>query len=81
MKLTEVVSSNVKAIGYDSGTLYVMFNGGSVYAYKDVPPVIYESVMKADSKGRFVSQNIVKYFKYEKLPNCFEFEIEPISKN
>ena len=41
MKLTEVISSNVKAVGYESGKLYVMFNGGAVYEYDNVPQKLY----------------------------------------
>lgn len=75
MKLKEVNSSTVKAIGYDSGTLYVVYNGGT-YTYKNVPPMIYEGLLKADSKGKYLNENVKSYFKYEKLGGCFEFEIE-----
>ena len=77
MKLTEVISSNVKAVGYESGNLYVMFNGGAVYEYDNVPQKLYEGIMKADSKGKFINKNVTKSFSYTRLPK--ETEIELIS--
>ena len=76
MKLTEVISSNVKAVGYESGKLYVMFNG-AVYEYDNVPQKLYEGIMKAESKGKFINQNVTKSFSYTRLPK--ETEIELIS--
>ena len=77
MKLTEVISSNVKAVGYESGKLYIMFNGGAVYEYDNVPQKLYEDIMSAESKGKFINQNVTKSFSYSRLPK--ETEIELIS--
>ena len=65
MKLTEVISSNVKAVGY------------AVYEYDNVPQKLYEGIMKAESKGKFINQNVTKSFSYTRLPK--ETEIELIS--
>lgn len=67
MKLTEVKSSNVKAIGYDESTkdLYVEYNAGT-YVYENVPAVVYEGLVSADSKGQFMNKNVKGFFSYHK---------------
>lgn len=68
MKRDGVVSSNIKSIGYDPlrKKLEVEFNSGSVYRYKDVPKSVYNEFMSADSKGRYLNQNIKYNYKYRK---------------
>lgn len=66
MKLTEVVSSNIKAVGHENNTLYIQYSGG-VYAYENVSNELYEQLMKAESKGRFVAENIRGKYHYIKL--------------
>lgn len=62
--MLEVESSNVKAIGYDDAeaALYVDFKNGGRYRYDSVPKWIYEDLMKAESKGRYLAISIKTAF-------------------
>lgn len=64
-----VASSNVRAIGYDSGsqTLEVEFHSGSVYQYYGVPDHLHEQIMQAPSKGRFLNIYIKNSFPYSRV--------------
>lgn len=58
MERTPVKSSNVKAIGYDADNkvLEVEFHNGGLYQYKQVPKLVYNRLMTAESIGKaFVS--------------------------
>lgn len=70
MDRESVVSSNVKSIGYDQkeDILEVEFNGGGVYQYKGVPMALYENLMQAESKGKFINQFIKNQYPFEKMP-------------
>ncbi len=61
MELQTVESSMISAVGYDkeSQTLHVMFNSGKLYSYFEVPPEIYEELMEADSKGRYMRSCVI----------------------
>jgi hypothetical protein len=61
MKLTVVESSMIHAVGYDrkTRTLEVVFNSGRTYIYEDVPPKVYQALMQADSKGRYMQNAII----------------------
>ncbi|HYG62703.1 MAG TPA: KTSC domain-containing protein [Thermoanaerobaculia bacterium] len=63
-----VESSAVSSVGYDprSEVLEVEFRSGAVYDYFEVPRGVYESLMKASSKGRFVSRRIRDRFPFER---------------
>ena len=56
MERESVISSNVLSIGYDNDieTLEAEFNNG-IYQYYNVPCPIYEQLMTAESKGKFLS--------------------------
>jgi hypothetical protein len=60
MRRTSVASSAISSVGYDerSSVLEVEFESGAVYDYFDVPPKVYEDLLNASSKGKFVSQRI-----------------------
>ena len=49
MNMIPVSSSNISSIGYQSGTLYVSFHSGGLYAYSGVPESIYRELMSASS--------------------------------
>jgi len=63
-----VSSSAISSVGYDprSSTLEVEFNSGAVYDYHGVPPRVYESLLQAPSKGRFVSRRICDRFPFSR---------------
>lgn len=69
-KFHQAKSSNVFAYAYnkDSQTLMVAFKGGKIYAYSKVPPALFNGLQAAESKGKFISENIVKCgnFKFRK---------------
>ena len=60
MDRVEVVSSNIRSVGFEASslTLEVEFNSGSIYQYLNVPESEYEGLMDAGSKGRYLNRNI-----------------------
>ena len=60
MRREHVNSSAISSVGYDerSSVLEVEFQSGAVYDYFDVPPKVYRDLLKAPSKGSFVSRRI-----------------------
>jgi len=64
-----VASSNVRAIGYDSATqtLEVEFQSGWVYQYYGVSKYLYQQIMQASSKGRFLNQYIKNAYPYSRV--------------
>lgn len=60
--MENVTSSTIKAVGYEGKDLLVQFVSGTVYRYKDVPKKVYEEFLSAESKGKFLNENVkVKY--------------------
>lgn len=60
MRRNHVDSSAISSVGYDerSSVLEVEFSSGTVYDYYNVPPRIYRDLLKASSKGSFVSRRV-----------------------
>lgn len=69
MERTAVSSSNIRAIGYDSGssTLEIEFNNGCVYQYAGVPQGEFDALMSAASHGTYFSANIKNRYSFVKL--------------
>ena len=69
MKLKPVDSEMLVAAGYDqkSHSLYAVFRTGETYRYKNVPSFIYELLMSAESKGRFMHKYILNRFDYVRV--------------
>ena len=69
MERIPVDSSDVAAIGYDdeSQTLEVEFIKSGVYQYFGVPREVFEAFLAADSKGRFLAQNVKGQFEYSQM--------------
>lgn len=65
MEMLKVESSNVREIGYENGTLYVVYSAGT-YMYHNVPEELFEGLKNADSKGRFMNENIKGRYTYSK---------------
>ena len=59
-----VTSTNIASIGYDDEKciLEVEFKKGSVYQYHRVPRNVYDELMFAESKGKYLSQNVKPYY-------------------
>jgi len=57
---TEVESSNIASIGYNSQTnsLFITFVSGKEYEYYDVPFEVYEGLRDADSVGSYFWKNV-----------------------
>ena len=65
-----VESSSIAAVGYDPTTrrLYLRFVGsGNAYLYLDVPPAVFDALMRAESKGGFVNATIKGSYDYRRL--------------
>jgi len=60
MKMTNVESSNIAAVGYDEETkeLRIEFNSGKTYSYQDVPKELATDLLYADSVGRYFHAHI-----------------------
>lgn len=69
MKLIEIESSMIQAVGYDEKLkeLEVVFNSGNVYRYTQVPKKEYEGLLKADSKGQYMRANIIDVYPYHSV--------------
>jgi hypothetical protein len=68
MKRQGIMSSNIKAVGYEGDVLEVEFSTGSVYRYKGVPRPVYEGLMASESKGKYFHANIRALFTGVRVP-------------
>ena len=61
-----VSSSNIVSVGYDEDQriLEIVFVGGRVYHYLEVPPERVLSLLRAESKGRYLNSEIKPHFRY-----------------
>jgi hypothetical protein len=65
-----VNSTNIDSVGYnaDTQTLTVKFKGsGQIYEYLNVPQTLYEGLMTAESKGKYINDNIRSQFTYRRV--------------
>ena len=67
MHMIPVVSSNIASIGYENGTLYVSFHHGGLYAYSGVPESVYNGLMSAPSRGKYLATYVKGIYPYQKL--------------
>lgn len=69
MQRNEVVSSNIKSIGYDlqAMILEIEFKNGHVYQYSGVPGNIYQALMNAQSHGTYLHQFVMNRYPYVKI--------------
>lgn len=66
MQLDPVESSMLAAIGYDEQlqALVVLYNSGKAYQYTQVPAEIYQGLITAPSKGRYMLDHIIDHYPY-----------------
>lgn len=66
----QVASSNLEGVYYEapSRRLYVKFKLGVEYYYSDVPSEIYDGLLAADSKGKYLNQFVKGTYAYQKAP-------------
>ena len=50
---TYINSSNIDAIGYKLGQLFIRFKSGVTYSYDNVPFSYFDSLQKVESAGQF----------------------------
>ncbi len=69
MERYSVASSNIASIGYDAGTetLEVEFLSGAIYQYYNVPQNMYDQLIQAGSKGRFLNTYIKNAYPYSRV--------------
>ena len=69
MEKYSVASSNISSIGYDPSraTLEVEFLNGSIYQYFNVPENMYEQLMAAPKKGRFLHAYVKNAYPYSRV--------------
>lgn len=62
-------SSNISRFAFDGSNmvLTVEFKNGGTYQYFDVPEGIFEQMRTAESKGRYLAQNIKGTYRYARL--------------
>jgi hypothetical protein len=65
--MTPVASSNIAAVGYENGDLYIAFRNGTVYRYFGVPQTVYTALMSAPSHGRFLNTYVRDFYPYQRL--------------
>lgn len=64
--MIQVTSSNIKAIGYEDGDLFVEYNSG-LYMYKNVPKRVYDELMRSSSKGSYMNMYVKGVYDYDYL--------------
>jgi len=69
MERYSVASSNIRSVGYHaaSQTLEVEFLNGGIYQYYGVPGNMYDQMMCAQSKGRFLHMYIKNQYPYSRV--------------
>ena len=68
MSQIKVKSSYIDSIGYNVGTLKVVYKDGKMYRYAGVPADLYRSIMSAESVGKALQEQALKGgFEVEKV--------------
>ena len=69
MQRYSVASSNIASGGYDHATetLEVEFLSGSLYQYYNAPKNMYDQLIAAGSKGRFLNTYIKNAYPYSRV--------------
>lgn len=72
IQMFKVYSTNIVALGYDESRkiLRVIFKGNSSYLYFNVEHEVWENLKNSESKGRTLSESIIKQkdkYKYIKI--------------
>lgn len=64
MQLDPVESSMLAAVGYDADlrALVVLYNSGKAYQYLNVPVEVYQGLLAAGSKGRYMLDHVIDHF-------------------
>ena len=68
-KFQPIESDMIVAVRYlpDARYLDVIFRTGDKYRYLEVPPLEYQGLLNAHSKGSYMHKRILKRYKYKRL--------------
>ena len=58
MQRSEVISSNIKSVGYRDTILEIEFNNNMIYKYNNVPIDICKALLQASSVGKYFNAHI-----------------------
>lgn len=66
VEMMPIESSNIEGAGYNNKTkqLWVAFKGNKVYRYDLVPRKLFEELLQAESKGKYLNEHIKANFKF-----------------
>ena len=69
MTLETVRSSAIHAIGYDveGRLLEIIFTGGGIYQFYNVPPDVFRDFAATESKGNYFQERIRGRYRHERL--------------
>lgn len=69
VKMIQVSSSNIYAIGYDEDNMivHVQFLNNTEYIYKGVPKPEFDGLLNAPSIGSYLHQNFKNIYPYERI--------------
>jgi len=69
MQRKPLTSTTVVSAGYDDGSqqLEIEFHGGRIYRYSGVPRGVYDFLLRARSKGGYVSRMIDGHYAHEEI--------------
>ena len=62
-----VNSSNIKTVDWNKDTLNVEFHKGTHYRYYNVPIDVFNSLINAQSVGKYFNLNISKNYNFERI--------------
>jgi hypothetical protein len=67
--MQELNSEHIRAVHYEPETrkLQIAFRKGGVYEYSDVPQMVYDGLVLAESASEFFRTTIKGVFDYERL--------------
>ena len=69
MEFVQVSSSQIREVAYDaeSEKLQIRFTNGSLYEYSGVPKDVYDSLVGAESVGRYFGQAVKWAYPYQRI--------------
>ena len=68
-------SSAIKAADYrdEAQILDIWYRGGDRYSYFDVPPEVYQELLRTHSAGEFVNLHVKPHYRFEIEPRRRRF--------
>lgn len=62
-----IKSSNIYKIKWDKNNLWVQYNNGGVYQYKDIPEEVSIGLGEAEHAGSFLAREIKGKYRFEQM--------------